>query len=240
MKTRVWIIFLIVLIIAMVGIGYFGLPIIIEKETTGLRSDVQDVKQRLQKIEEESKAAPLKPDADVQKVIKTVNAIYHKVKSLEDSFKKGMSTTDEAIKRQGKVTEEALKKQAEAIEKQKMATEDAFKKQVEVIEKINKETQERIQKIMFDASMASIRGHILKARVELVAKNVGNARTELDLIDELFSKVATTASVENRKVIEELRVVLKRARAEIDTDLPAAINRIDLLWHEMSKLMRKA
>lgn len=239
MKTRVWIIFLIVLIIAMVGIGYFGLPIIIEKETTGLRSDVQDVKQRLQKIEEESKAAPLKPDADIQKVIKTVNAIYHKVYSLEDSFKKDMSVTNEAIKKQEKATEEAFKKQAEAIKKQKTATEEALKKQAEIIGKTNKETQERIQKIMFDASMASIRGHILKARVEIVAKNVGNAKAELDLIEELFKEASTSASAEEKKVIQELQGILKKARAEIDTDLPAALNKIDLLWHEISKLLRK-
>ncbi len=128
MKTRVGIIFLIVLIIAMAGIGYFGLPILIEKETSELRSDIQDLKQRLQKIEEESKAAPLKPEADVQKVIK---------------------------------------------------------------------------------------------------------------IDGLFIKAAEVASDENKKTIKELQDILKKARAEIDTDLPAAINRIDLLWYEMGKLLRK-
>ncbi len=221
MKTGVGIIFLIALIIAMAGIGYFGLPFLIEKENIGLRADIQDLKQRLQKIEEESKAAPLKPEADVQKVIKTVNAIYHKVNSLEDSFKKGMSETNEAIKIQGKATEEALKKQAEALDK------------------VNKETQTKIQGIMFDAAMANIRGHLLKARVEIAAKNVGIAKSELDLIDGLFIKTAEVASDENKKTIKELQGILKKARAEIDTDLPAAINRIDLLWYEMGKLLRK-
>lgn len=213
----------VILLVALIaGAGYFGLPILIEKETAVLKSDVQDMKQRLQKIEEESKAAPLQPDADVQKVIKTVNAIYHRTNSLETFFNKGISVTDEAIK------------------KQKVVTEDAFKKQAEIIGKTNKETQAQLENIGFNAAIANIRGHVLKARMEIIAKNVGNARTELELIDELFEKAKTLASDENKKVINELQASLKKARAEIDTDLPAAINKIDFLWHEMGRLIRKA
>ncbi len=236
MKTVLVILLLIAFIIA---IGYFGLPVLIEKKTAGLRSEVQDVRQRLQKIEEESKAAPLQPDANVREVIKTVNALYHQLKSSEDSFKKGQSATEEVIKKQGEATEGALKKQSEAIEKQKTATEEAFRKQAEAIERINKDIQAKIQRITFDATMANIRGHILKARVELVAKNIGTAKNELDLTYEAFEKAKTSASDEYKKVIEELQTTLKKARAEIDTDLPAALNRIDLLWHEMSKMLRK-
>jgi len=210
------------LIVVTVVAGYFGIPVLIEKKTAGLRSDVLDMKQRLQKMEEESKAAPLKPDANVQEVIKTVNAIYHKMNSLESSLNKDISTTNEAIK------------------SQKVATEDALRKQAEAIDKMNKETDAEIQRIMFDARMANIRGHILKARVELVAKNVGTAKNELDLIHEAFEKAKLSASDENRKAIEELQSTLKKARTEIDTDLPAALNRIDLLWHEMGKLLKKA
>lgn len=218
MKT----ILIVILLIAIVlGAGYFGLPLLIEKETAGLKSDVQDLKQKLQKIEEESKVAPLQHDADVQKVIKTVNAMYSKVVTLEDSFKKSTSVIDETIK------------------KQKTATEEAFKKQAEIIDRVSKEAEAKIQKSMFSALMASIRGHILKVKVDLVAKNIGSAKNEFSLIDEEFEKVKATASDENKKAIEELQVSLKKAKADIDTDLPAAINRIDLLWHEMSKLIRK-
>lgn len=218
MKT-VLIILLLILVLA--GAGYLGLPILIKKETSGLMADIHDVKQRLQKIEEESKAAPLQPDADVQKVIKTVNAIYLKTVSLEDSLKKSTSAIDETIKKQSTMTEEALRKQAETIDK------------------IDKETQAKIQGIMFDATMARIRGHILKARVEIAAKNVGTARSELDLVNDLLNEAKSTASNKNKEVIEELQVSLKKARAEIDTDLPAALNKIDLLWHEMGRLLRK-
>jgi hypothetical protein len=37
----------------------------------------------------------------------------------------------------------------------------------------------------------------------------------------------------------KLQGILNKARAEIDTDLPAASNRIDILWHEMGTLLRK-
>lgn len=172
-------------------------------------------------MEEESKAALLQPDADAQKIIKAVNALSSKLTYLENSFSKGMASTDEAMKRQ------------------KAATEETFKKQSEAIDKLNKETQAKLQKIMLDAKMANIRGHIAKARTDLLAKNIATAKTELELIDVVFETLKTSTSDENKKTIEELQSTLKKARTEIDTDLPAAINRVDLLWHEMSKLLRK-
>lgn len=127
----------------------------------------------------------------------------------------------------------------ETIKKQKSATEETMKKQAEAIDKINKDTKAVTQKIMFDAAIANIRGHILKARGDLLYKNIGTAKNELDLISEGFEKAKTSATDENKKVIEELQGILKKARAELDTDLPAAINRIDLLWYEMGKLLKK-
>jgi len=218
MKTLLIILLLIVILI---GAGYFGLPILIERETAGLRSEVQDVKQRLQKMEQFTKVAPLQPNADFQGVIKTVNAIYSKMISLEASLNKSTSAIDERIKGQKTATEEALKKQEQATDK------------------VNAETEAKIQEIMFDATMANIRGHILKARVEIASKNVGTAKSELELIDELFSKAAEVTSDKNKEAIRDLQAYLKKARTEIDTDLPAALHRIDLLWHEMSKLLIK-
>jgi len=219
MKT---ILVVIILVAIALGAGYLGLPVLIEKETAVLKADVQDLKQKMQKIEEESKIAPLQHDSDIQKVIKTVNAMYPKVVTLEDSFKKSASSIDETIN------------------KQKTMIEDALKKQAETIEKFNKEAEAKILKSMFNALMANIRGHVLKVKVELVAKNIGSAKNELSLIDEAFEKAKASASEESRKVLEELQGILKKAKEDIDTDLPAASNRIDLLWHEMSKLLRKA
>lgn len=226
MKT---VLVVILLIAAFVATGYYGLPILIEKETAVLKSEVQDVKQRLQKIEEyikseeeARKVTQLKPDADLQHIIKAVNAVSSRVAYLDDSFKKDMSRVDETIKKQKTALEEALKKQAEAIDK------------------FDKESKATTQKIMFDAAIANIRGHILKARGDLQYKNIGTAKTELDLISEAFKNVKSTSTDENKKVIEELQGILKKERAELDADLPAAINRIDLLWYEMGKLLRKS
>jgi DNA repair exonuclease SbcCD ATPase subunit len=219
MKT---VILILLIVLALIGAGYFGLPILIEKETAGLKAEIQDIKKRLQKIEEFTKTAPLQPDADFQKVIHTINALHTKVVSLEDSLKRNTSAIDETIKKQNAANEEALRKQAEALEK------------------TTKETQSKIQEIMFDATMARIRGHILKAKVEISAKNVGTARSELDLINDLLNEAKSSASVKSKGIIEELQGSLKKARAEIDTDLPAAMNKIDLLWYEMSRLLRKA
>ncbi|MBE0425742.1 MAG: hypothetical protein IBX72_03740 [Nitrospirae bacterium] len=212
---------IIILFILFGGAGYFGMRIFIEKKTEGIRADVQDLKLRLQKIEEESKLAPLQPDADVQKVIQTVNSIYHKVDSLEDFFRKNTSQMEETIK------------------KQQTSIDESFKKQAEDLEKTDKEIKSSIQKIVFDSAMANIRSHILKAREDLQYRNVGTAKAELDLVSEAFEKVKNSATEEDKKAIEEMQGILKKARAELDINLPAAANMIDLLWHEMSKLMRK-
>jgi hypothetical protein len=212
----------IVLIVVILSAGYFGLPVLIEKKTAGLRADVQALKQKLEKMDEESKIAPLQPTADTQKITKVVNSLASKETALEDSFKKGMSATDEAIK------------------KQKTATEEVLKKQIEAIDKITKDTEAKIQRNMFYALMATIRGDVLKVKLELVAKNVGTARNDLELISGTFEKAKTLATEENRKVIDELQGILRKAKVDIDTDLPSAINRIDLLWNEMSRVLRKA
>ena len=215
---------LVVIILIAVGtaVGYFGIPILIEKENAVLKTDVADLKQRLQKIEDASKASPLEPDARIHNVIRTVNALYAKTESLEKSMKENVSKADKTI------------------EDQKSSLEGNMKKLKEDVDTINKDTKSVVQNIMFDASMANIRGHIIKARADIQYKNIGTAKTELDYIYEVFEKVKTTASDENKKVIEELQGILKKARTEIDSDLPAVINKIDLLWHEMSKLLKNA
>lgn len=225
MKT---VLVVIILIAAFVVGGYFGLPIIMKKETSGLKSEIHDLKEKMEKIEEfikreeeARKTGKLSSDADVQRIIRTVNAIFSKVASLEDFYKKEMSSIHETIKKQGTTTEEALRKQSE------------------IIDKSNKENQSKIQKIRFDAAMASIRGHLLKVQVDLKSKNIWTAKTELDLINEIFEKTKASASNEEKKDIEEHQAALKKAKEEMEINLPAALDRIDLLWHEMGKFMRR-
>ncbi len=217
------------LIAVMVGAGYFGLPLLIEKETERLRADVQTLQQRLDSVEafvkseeELRQRTQLRPDADLQSVVKTINAVSLRIASLEESLKKNTVSFEETLS------------------KQKSASEEAFKKQGESIDKSQKDFDARLQRVVFDASMASIRGHILKARTDLLYKNIGTARAEIDLISDTFERMKKSASEDHKKILEELHAMLKKARAEVESDLPSAINKMDLLWHEMSKLLRKS
>lgn len=204
------------------GAAYFGAPLLLENYTSELRSEVQDLKQKIQKMEDEAAVAPLQPDADTRNIIKTVNAISAKINAFDESYGKDKSLAEESIK------------------KQKSDTEDMLKKQKEAIEKNREQMQSMTRTMQFDSALADIRSHILKARLETIAKNIGNARVELDFIDELLSAVMDTGTDENRKVISELRTSVKKTKSEMDTDLPSAVNRLNNLWHETSRLLRKA
>jgi hypothetical protein len=211
----------IVLIAVCLGAGYFGIPVLIEKKTAPLKSEVEDLKNKIHKMEEESKIAPLPPAADAGKIIKVVNSLALKMTAFEDSFKKSMSATDDAIKKQRTAAEEALKRQSEATDK------------------IAKETDAKMRRNTFYALMSTIRGNVLKAKVDLVARNIGTAKNDLEPISGALEKAKLLATDENRKAIDELQGILKKATADIDTDLPSAINRIDLLWNEVNKVLRK-
>lgn len=210
----------VIAVIVLAVVGILGLPVLMDKHIAGLRQDVQDVKQRLQKIEDASKVAPLALDADAQKIIKTVNALALQVDTNENSRKKDISI------------------QNETIQKQKAATDEALKKQMETIEKNHTDMQSQLHISRFNAAVEDIRQHMLKARMEVIAKNLGNARTEIDYIDDLFTTVYMSAKDEQKQIIDELRASLKKAKTEIDTDLPSFINRMNAVWHETGRLLK--
>ena len=212
----------IIALIVVAGAGYFGLPVLIDRETSGLKQELQDVKQRLQKIEEESKVVPLQTDADAEKIIRTVNALSLKVNALDGSFKKDISALGDTIKNLGTENTEGLKKQAETVEK------------------MQKETQGQIRRIKFNVAITNIREHVLRVKLDLESKNSGTARNELNLVEGEIEQVKASAPDEMKKTLAEMQATLKKAKSEIDTDLPASINRIDLIWHEMNKLIRDA
>ncbi len=210
----------VIAVIVLAVVAILGLPVLMDKHIAGLRQDVQDVKQRLQKIEDESKVAPLASDADAQKIIKTVNALALLVDTNENSRKKDISI------------------QNETIQKQKVATDEAFKKQTETIDKNHADVQSQLHITRFNAAVEDIRQHMLKARMEVLAKNLGTARTEVDFIDDLFTTLYSSAKDEQKSMIDELRSSLKKAKTEIDTDLPSFINRMNTVWHETGRLLR--
>jgi vacuolar-type H+-ATPase subunit E/Vma4 len=128
--------------------------------------------------------------------------------------------------------------QNETIQQQKAATDEALRKQTEIIDKNHSDMQSQVQLTRFNAAVEDIRQHILKARMEVIAKNLGTARTEIDFIDELFSTVYPSAKDEQKQIMDELRASLKKAKTEIDTDLPSFINRMNAVWHETGRLLR--
>jgi DNA repair exonuclease SbcCD ATPase subunit len=198
----------------------FGLPVLMDKHQAGLKQDIEDLKQRLQKIEDEAKVAPLTADADAGKIIKTVNALALQVDAQENARRQELSSLNEKI------------------QTQKAATDESIKKQAEVIEKNHAEMQSQLQLSRFNAAVEDIRQHILKARMEVIAKNLGTARTEIDYIDELFANVSASDKNGQKQSIDELRASLKKAKTEIDTDLPSFMSRMNSVWHETGKLLR--
>jgi hypothetical protein len=204
----------VIAVIVLAVAGILGFPVLMDKHIAGLRQDVQDLKQRLQKV------APLALDADAQKIIKTVNALALQADTIENSRKKDLSM------------------QNETIQQQKAATDEALRKQTEIIDKNHSDMQSQVQLTRFNAAVEDIRQHILKARMEVIAKNLGTARTEIDFIDELFTTVYPSAKDEQKQIMDELRASLKKAKTEIDTDLPAFINRMNAVWHETGRLLR--
>ena len=210
----------VIAVIVLAVAGIFGFPVLMDRQLAGLRYDVQNLQQRLQKIEDASKVAPLAFDADAQKIIRTVNALALQVDTIENSRNKDISI------------------QNETIEKQKAATDEALKKMTETINKHQADMQSQLHITRFNAAVEDIRQHMLKAWMEVIAKNLGNARTEIDYVDELFTTVYTSAKDEQKQIIDELRATLKKAKIEIDTDLPSFINRMNAVWHETGSLLK--
>lgn len=217
-----------VTIAVLVVAGYIGLPILIQKENRGLRSDLRDVQQRLDNIEEQlrkeeeaKKAGQLPSDAGAQSIIKAVNTVSAKVSALEESSKKELAAV------------------AEGLKQQKISNEAALKKQSEHLEKTFGEIRSDVRRTGVNIAMATVRGNLIKVQMELKSKNVGTAKTEIDLVNDLLEKTKTATPDDQKKAIEEFQAALKKANDEMNSNLPAAIDRVDLLWHEMGKLIRQ-
>jgi len=210
MKGTSWLI--IAVLLAGLGVGGFYFY----QQTADLRSNVLDLRQRLDRVdafvkseEEIRKMTQLPADANLPKVITSLNSTNAKLSAVEDSFKKEASRLDGDIK-----------------------------KQSEAIDKLNKETVAMTQKNTFDTLMAVIRGHILKIKLELSNKNVGVVKSELDLVNELLTKAAAIAKPEQKRAIGEIQAALQKAKTEADSNLPAASSRVDLLWYDVVKIQK--
>ena len=219
----------VIIIVVLVVAGYLGTPLLLETEIAPLRADIQDVKQRLQKVEDfvqkenaARQVSHLSPGAGIQEVVRAVNAVSSKVLALEGSMKKDISAA------------------AEDMKEQKMFTSDELRRQTEDLQEMEQEIKLLAQKLVFDASMANVRVHVLKAREDLLYKNIGTAKSEFILIADTLERLKNSASEERGRIIAEFQKILQSITDEVEHDLPAAMNKIELLWHEMGKLMKKS
>ncbi|MEW6118339.1 MAG: hypothetical protein AB1553_15805 [Nitrospirota bacterium] len=204
-----------ILLVVAVAAGYFGIPFLLESATSGIRADVERLKQQVRHIEafvraeeEARKTAVLQPDADTQKIVKAVNTLASRTAALEGSLARGLAATEETQRKQSEAYGAAFKKQAEDL-----------------------------QKISFDARLAALRGHMAKMRADLLAKNIATAKSEMELIDGTLERMKAMVAGDRKKGIEELQATLRKTRTEADTNQSAALSRVDLLWHETSKML---
>ncbi|PKN18788.1 MAG: hypothetical protein CVU68_09795 [Deltaproteobacteria bacterium HGW-Deltaproteobacteria-3] len=215
----------IVIFVGLGAAGYFGVPFLIEQKTGGLRAEVKDLRQRLEnaevfirKEEEARKSVRIESGADAATITRVVNALSSKVAELESSVRTDFSAADAAVKEQKSATEAALKKQAEALEKE------------------SEELLTQLRGAVFKTRMEEVRGRLLKVKTDLLAKNIGTADAEIGVLVETLEKVKDSVSPEMKKSLDAAQASLKKARGEMTTDLPSAMKRVDLLWHEIGKI----
>ncbi|HBA72882.1 MAG TPA: hypothetical protein DCZ63_12050 [Geobacter sp.] len=214
-----------VLVVGLGAAGYFAVPFLIEQKTEELRAEVKDLKQRLESAEvfikgeqEARKNLRIEPGADAATITRAVNALASKVTKLESSVRADLSAADAVVKEQKSDTAAALKKQAEALEKESVAV------------------RTQLREAIFKTRMSEVRGRLLKVKTDLLAKNIGTADAEVGVLVESLEKMKESMLPEAKKSLDAAQASLRKARGEMTTDLPSAMKRVDLLWHEIGKI----
>ncbi len=215
----------IVLVVGLGAAGYFAVPFLIEQKTGGLRAEVKDLRQRLENAElfikgeeEARKNVRIESGADAATITRAVNAMASKVTKLESSVSTNLSAADAAVKEQKAATAAALKKQAESFEKE------------------SGEVRAQLREAIFKTRMSEVRGRILKVKTDLLAKNIGTADAEIGVLVETLEKMKKDVLPETIKMLDTVQASLRKARGEMTTDLPSAMKRVDLLWHDIGKI----
>jgi uncharacterized phage infection (PIP) family protein YhgE len=258
---------LLIAIVALGIAGYFGLPFLLEKETGGLQTEIQAIKKRLEKVEsfveKEEKAgqeAEVKADAGLPRIIKVLNNLSTKVGSMESNLKAGLAKDEDLIKKQSALTGELANRQndlsakvgslekdlktgltrnEELAKKQLTRLEESLKNQNEDLEKANKEHQTQLQQLSFQVLVSRIKTDILKVKESMLGKNFGLAKNDLGALSEMVEKKLLPQTPEQKKTFEEFRILVEKIKSDMDSDVPAALYRLDLLWLEMDKLVKK-
>lgn len=227
MKQILQVVLLIVVAAGIIAAGYLASPYLIEKHTAPLQSDVKSIQERLQNLEkyvsqekQARESGALKPDADLQRTIQMVNTLSERLSALQDSQKKDSERFHQEFSAQLKEVGQTLKSQADTLNAARS------------------ESTARMKEIAFDSSLANIRAHILKIRLDMASRNLETTRNELDLVDAKLIKLQDAAAGQ-QQLFADILQSLRRAKTEVNENLPAAVNRIDLIWHETGKLKGK-
>jgi len=207
--------------------GYLFGTMLIKRELAPLKGEVVQLQARLQaseefiKTEEEARQRTgLTADTKFPDVVKTVNRLAVGQKSIEDLMQVRFADYDARLAGM------------------KAATESGMSKLSQQAEETTKKTNQRFQDSALQARIEDARIRLVKVKSELLARNIGVAKGEIDLLSQTLEdgKKIVGDSGSKRASLERLQGMVKEIKAEMDGNLVAATDRIDLLWHELAKL----
>lgn len=209
------------------GAGYYALPILVDRETQSLKTDIHEVRQRLQEIDkfvaaemEARRESDLGPDADMQRVIRSVNALTERMDAVEKRLESGLAEADEASKKHMSATLQSIREMKSHLVK----TADDVKLNAD--------------KINFNEGIREIKDHLLMAHDELRSRNTGNAKAEIEQVSRLLQDEKRATAREIKKIMPDIQTSIKGIMTDMETDVPAATNRVLLLWRELGRLVK--
>ena len=209
--------------------GYFGLPHYLKTATADISTALKALDERVQKAEtfikaeEEGRvASQLTKDANFSQIVDRINATTKRLAIIEETMKKRETSFKDETAR----IEDYYKKVTDKLRAD-------LADQAKSIVKVNEETDRLNQKIALERNILLVRSRILRARMELSLKNLDTAKKELDLASELFAKAGVDKIPAWKESFEGIQASFRKTKMEIDLNLPAAIQRMDLLWHDL-------
>jgi len=232
------------LIAAVVVVGYALLPkyvaeITAEQTARTVRlAERMDAAERFIESEQAArKASALPPDANSAVIATQVNHLLGRVTALEQALA--------GVQSQWSVFQEEQKKQLDTTATSLLAEIAALRTELTAVAKGTEEAREaRLKKIVAKIDsfggyfvIEDVRTHLLKAKSDLLAENLGNARGEIQQAVRLFNTLEE--GVRENPAIKGAALTLERLETDIAADPPSGIARIDLLWRDLGRLIQK-
>jgi cell division septum initiation protein DivIVA len=206
------------------GLTFLGMPFIIEKETAKLKSEIGQLKVRMEELEKFKagqetawKTSGLRPDANIRNVVKAITGLSSRIADLEDYSAQRATQTEGMLEKQAKVNADLLAKQSE------------------MADRYTRDTVIASRKNYLNTIITSITAHILEAKIELASRNIGNVKAALQVVSGELQKVKEAVEDRNKKAFDDLNVIVGNIKSELDVSLMGANNMINLLWYEFEK-----